>query len=171
MVIATSSDTLIDGTTATRAGPSMRPIRVECRRQNLQNQTLAAVPVGYTLPAVRRFDTSPNTIDNNLLIPHRIRRQSKSISIRGQRRRDLWPGNSKSLDRNKNGLIAPNTSSWQPAHMHSAIIAALLLPSRRMFPIRTPIKYSHRAVAANEQNTWWRMDLNSHFPKSIRHLT
>ena len=113
MVIATSSDTLIDGYYRNARGSFYASDSgLNAARQNLQNQILAAVPVGYT-PSTGSpvLTTSPNTMITNLLNTSTGFGANQSLLDTGSTpSATSWPGKFKvDSTGTKTWLIAPNT--------------------------------------------------------------
>ncbi len=113
MVIATSSDTLIDGYYRNARGSFYASDSgLNAARQNLQNQILAAVPVGYTPSSGSPvLTTSPNTMITNLLNTSTGFGANQSILDTGSTpSATSWPGKFKvDSSGTKTWLIAPNT--------------------------------------------------------------
>jgi Tfp pilus assembly protein PilX len=113
MVIATSSDTLIDGYYRNARGSFYASDSgLNAARQNLQNQILAAVPAGYT-PSTGSpvLTASPNTMITNLLNTTTGFGANQSILDTGSTpSATSWPGKFKvDSTGTKTWLIAPNT--------------------------------------------------------------
>jgi Tfp pilus assembly protein PilX len=113
MVIATSSDTLIDGYYRNARGSFYASDSgLNAARQNLQNQILAAVPAGYT-PSTGSpvLTTSPNAMITNLDNTSTGFGANQSILATGSTpSATSWPGKFKVDSTGTNTwLIAPNT--------------------------------------------------------------
>jgi Tfp pilus assembly protein PilX len=158
MVIATSSDTLIDGYYRNSRGSFYASDSgLNAARQNLQNQILAAAPVGYTPSSGSPvLTTSPNTMVSNLINTSTGFGANQSILDTGSTpSASSWPGKFKVDSTGTNTwLIAPNT----PAGSQPTCTPVASCGTTN--PITTNVSYTYPyqitvigQSRANEQNT------------------
>jgi Tfp pilus assembly protein PilX len=160
MVIATSSDTLIDGYYRNARGSFYASDSgLNAARQNLQNQILAAVPAGYTPSSGSPVLTvSPNTMLTNLLNTSTGFGANQSIIDTGSTpSATSWPGKFKvDSTGTKTWLIAPNTPAGsQPTCTPAANCgvvggAGIATNVSYTYPYQITVVGQSRA---NEQNT------------------
>src|ERR1700704_4929325 len=160
MVIATSSDTLIDGYYRNARGSFYASDSgLNAARQNLQNQILAAVPVGYTPSSGSPVLTkSPNAMMTSLLNTSTGFGANQSIIDTGSTpSATSWPGKFKvDSTGTKTWLIAPNTPAGsQPTCTPAANCgvvggAGIATNVSYTYPYQITVVGQSRA---NEQNT------------------
>jgi Tfp pilus assembly protein PilX len=160
MVIATSSDTLIDGYYRNARGSFYASDSgLNAARQNLQNQILAAVPPGYT-PSTGSpvLTTSPNTMITNLLNTSTGFGANQSILDTGSTPSSTsWPGKFKvDSTGTKTWLIAPNTPAGSQPTCTPAINCGVVGGAGIASNVSYTYPYQITIVGqsrANEQNT------------------